>query len=217
MRNHPAPGPSRRIYASPASPSNRKRNGKGRRGRSGLVGHQHRAERDQADADPVRHRKPLAEEDDGEDRHQHDAELVDRRDARGVAQLQGPEIAEPRGAGRQTRKDEEYPCAAGDRRRLLPASGSPQDRGEDKGDDAGADEGGEVGIDALDADLREDRRQRCEGGRQKRPCLSGKGEIGHEGTSLDRRRTITARCGRPATGSSSGRKMQRALAAAHRL
>ena len=65
-----------------------------------------RARRNQRHAEPVGGRELLAQKQHAEDRHQHDAELVDRRDPRRVAELQRAEVAEPGAAGREPRQDE---------------------------------------------------------------------------------------------------------------
>ena len=65
------------------------------RGYSLIDGHDDCARSDQADADPGKWRKLLAEEDGREDRDEHHAELVDGRDLGSIAELQRPEVAKP--------------------------------------------------------------------------------------------------------------------------
>jgi hypothetical protein len=57
------------------------------------------AARDHEHSEPVVEREVLAEKHHAKDRDQDDAELVDRCDARRVAELERPEVAKPRGAG----------------------------------------------------------------------------------------------------------------------
>src|SRR5262249_50225509 len=70
---------------------------------AGLHRDQDRAGPYQRHAQPVESAELFAEEKHPENRHQHDRELVDGRHARGVAELEGVEIAEPRGAGAEPR------------------------------------------------------------------------------------------------------------------
>ena len=58
---------------------------------------------DHDDGDPMDGGKLLAEKQHGEDGDEHDAQLVDRRDLSGLADLQRAEIAEPGRARRQPR------------------------------------------------------------------------------------------------------------------
>ena len=62
----------------------------------------------------------FAQQQPGEDDDQRDAELVERRDARGRAQLQGAEVAEPREAGGQAGEREKEHGAAVERRESPP-------------------------------------------------------------------------------------------------
>ena len=112
-------------------------------------------------ADPVAPAQRLAQKHRAEQRDQHEAELVDRRDAPGVAELQRPEIAEPGGPGAQSRQDEEDPCAAGNGWRLQRAGQIGDESGE-RQDDERADQSREVRIQPRDADLGEDCGQRGE-------------------------------------------------------
>src|SRR3546814_15233627 len=65
------------------------------------------------DAEPVEQRQLLAQQQGAEDGDENDAELVDRRDAGGIADFQRAEIAQPRSAGgaaRQHQKIGRAPC-----------------------------------------------------------------------------------------------------------
>ena len=63
-------------------------------------GDQYRSASDQADPEPAGERQAFAEQQRCEDGHQHNAELVDRRNLRGLAQLQGAELTQPGQPGR---------------------------------------------------------------------------------------------------------------------
>jgi len=52
----------------------------------------------------------LSQEQRGEDDYEGYAEFIDRRDARGRAELQRPEIAQPGEARCESRKRQEQPC-----------------------------------------------------------------------------------------------------------
>jgi hypothetical protein len=81
------------------------------------------------------------------------------------------EIAQPGRAGGEPGEHEENPASGRDFRRILKAAICDQNAREHDNDDDRADEGREIGIDLLDADLGEDRRQRGEQGGKKRPSL----------------------------------------------
>jgi hypothetical protein len=51
----------------------------------------------------------LVQEHDGQDHRDHDAQLIDGGDLGSLAKLQRPEVAQPRGAGRQAGQDQEQP------------------------------------------------------------------------------------------------------------
>src|SRR3954470_15583270 len=72
---------------------------------------QDRADGDQPDTEPVPGGETFPEKEDPEYRHKNDAQLVDRRDPRRVAELEGSEIAKPRRAGCHPGKPEENICA----------------------------------------------------------------------------------------------------------
>lgn len=99
-------------------------------------------------SEPVRQGQLLAQEDDREYGDQDDAQLGDRRDSCSIAELEGAEVAEPRGTRRKAGQEQEHPRPAGH----LPGPGRPLDSARHDDDD----EGLEIGIDALDADLGED-------------------------------------------------------------
>ena len=67
------------------------------------VGNENGTARDQNDAEPIWQRKPFTQEEHRESRHEDDAELVDWSNARGIPELQGAEVANPRSACRGTR------------------------------------------------------------------------------------------------------------------
>src|SRR5215212_3653874 len=79
------------------------------------VGDQDRADGDQPDPEPVPGGKAFSEKENPEYRHKKDAQLVDWRDPRRVAELERPEITQPRYAGCHTGKPEENICAPGER------------------------------------------------------------------------------------------------------
>ena len=54
--------------------------------------------------------RPAAEEEAREDRDKNDAQLIDRRNLRCTAQLEGTEITDPRRPGCQTGQDQEQPA-----------------------------------------------------------------------------------------------------------
>jgi hypothetical protein len=74
-----------------------------------LDGQRHGAGADQDHADPPLQRQLLPQEQDPENRHQHDTELVDGRYLRGLPELQRTEIGEPRRPGREAGEHEEQP------------------------------------------------------------------------------------------------------------
>lgn len=63
------------------------------------IGDENRAAGDQDHTEPVRKRKPFAEKEDRKHCNKDDAELVDRRNTRRIADLQRAEIADPGCAG----------------------------------------------------------------------------------------------------------------------
>src|SRR5260370_15062893 len=75
---------------------------------------------DERDAEPLAQAGTLAQERGGADGDEHDAELVDRRHLRGVAQLERAEVADPGRAGGQRREHEEERGLRRDRERALP-------------------------------------------------------------------------------------------------
>ena len=91
----------------------------------------------------------------------------------------GPKVAEPRRSGAKSRQDEEEIGSAADPAELLPFAGDEDNAGERDNDDDHPDQGGKIGIDALDADLGEDRRQRGEGRRAERPGLPTREQCCH--------------------------------------
>ena len=137
----------------------------------GPPGDENRAERDQADPEPVHQGDLFAEKKCAEDRDEDDAELVDRRDLRRLAEFQRAKIAEPRRARRQPREEQEDQRAARQGVERLPLMRRCDDRREGADDDHCPDERREIRIDVGDADLGEDRRQRREDGGQYRPGL----------------------------------------------
>ncbi|GCC49613.1 hypothetical protein chiPu_0033975, partial [Chiloscyllium punctatum] len=88
------------------------------------------------------------------------------------------EIADPRRAGAEPGQQQEQPAFGRDRSGLGELPGRKQDRRQRDQDDHGADQGREIGVDALDADLGEDRGQGREHGGQKRPDLPGRKCLG---------------------------------------
>ncbi len=143
-----------------------------------LNGDQHRAGGDQGDAEPAVQRGPFAEKDHAEQRHQHDAQFVDRRHQRRRPKLQRAEIAEPRRAGAEPGQHQEDPALGRDRAGLSELTGREQDQRQADQHDDGADQGREIGIDVLDADLGEDRGQRGEHGGQQGPDQPGRKRVG---------------------------------------
>src|SRR5262249_7966407 len=112
-------------------------------------GDQNGAEPDQRNAKPIGAAQPLAEECRPENRDQHHAQLVDRRDLRGVAELEGAKIADPRAAGREPGEDQERVGLARDRSGRLELAGSREDQAQSCQDHGRADERGRIGIYVL--------------------------------------------------------------------
>src|SRR3954451_11900767 len=94
---------------------------------SPLVGHEHGSGGDQRNPEPVWGGQPLAQEGDPEHGHKHHAQLVNRRDPRGVSELQGSEVAHPRPARGQPREDQKKVGPARDGPEWLPLAGGDQD------------------------------------------------------------------------------------------
>src|SRR3954468_2056422 len=140
---------------------------------SPLPGHEHGAGGDKGNAEPVGNGKPLAEESDPEQGDQDHAQLVDRRHARRVTELECAEVADPRPARSQAGEHEEQIAAPRNRSGWLPLASADENGAQHQQDDDRANEGREIGVDVLDADFGEDGRERRECGRQQRPQLPG--------------------------------------------
>lgn len=97
--------------------------------------------------EPLTHRWSLMKKQDGKHGDQDDAELVDGGNFRGVANLQCPEVADPRCPGRQPRQDQKQQGLAGQRQRIRPFARRRHEAGQDHRDDSGAHQGRKVGID----------------------------------------------------------------------
>ena len=86
----------------------------------------------------------FAEQQPGEEHDEGHAELVERRNTRGRAQLQGAEVAEPRQAGGQAGEREEEQGAAVESAQLVVLAKSERDAPGKDDDDGGAYGGGQV-------------------------------------------------------------------------
>ena len=101
-------------------------------------------------------------EDEGHRDAQNDAELIYGNDLRGLANLQRPEIKEPRKPRREAGEDEKQPAPAADFADLSAASRHKDDKPGHNDDDHGPHRRREVGVHALDADFCEYRGERRE-------------------------------------------------------
>src|SRR6267142_857529 len=119
---------------------------------------------DHEDADPPPSGRALAEKQEREDRHQHEAQLVDGGHLRRIADFEGTEVADPRGAGGQPGQHQEEPRVRREGERVTPLAGGVHEPGEDDDDDGGANEGRQIGIDTLEPELGEDGGERRERG-----------------------------------------------------
>src|SRR2546425_3695139 len=124
---------------------------------------------DHEDAYPVPSRRSLPQEEEREHRDQHEAQLVNRRDLRGVADLQRAEVTDPRGAGGQPGQHQEEPGVRGERERVAPLARGVHEPGQHDDDDRRANEGRQIGIDTFEPELGEDGGERREHGGPERP------------------------------------------------
>ena len=88
---------------------------------------------------------------------------------RGVPCLKRAKVAQPGRARGKRREAQEHKASRRDRARVLPLAHRADHACHDQQDHGGANESGVVGVDAFEADLREDRGERRETGRQERP------------------------------------------------
>jgi 4-amino-4-deoxy-L-arabinose transferase-like glycosyltransferase len=123
---------------------------------------------DERAANPVLPGQRLMKEHDGENDGDDNTELINRRHARRLAELERAEITQPGASRRQAREDEKQPRPRGDFPQWCGTADQRDGPGEDE-DDRGSDRCRQVGVDVLDSHLRQHRRQSGEQGRQKRP------------------------------------------------
>lgn len=131
-------------------------------------GEDERPGNDERAADPVLPGQRLTKKHDGENNGNDNAELIDRRNARRLAKLQRAEITQPGASRRQAREDEKQPRPRSNFAQRCAIAKQRDGPGEDE-NDRGSDRGRQVGVDVLDAHLRQHRCQPSEQRRQKRP------------------------------------------------
>lgn len=116
----------------------------------------------------------LTEKRHAEHRDEDDAQLIDRCDAGGIADLQGAEVANPGGTRRKARKGKEQPASRTDRIEWLKFARDRKKDGQHGNYHQRPKERGQIGVDPFDADLRENRGHRGEAGGAQCPDEPGR-------------------------------------------
>jgi glycerol uptake facilitator-like aquaporin len=138
---------------------------------SAPVGHQNRPGTDQTNAQPIRRRQVFLQEHHRKHRDQNHTQLVNRRHTRGIAQLQGSVITQPRRASCDARQRQKHIGPPRHRPQRLPLPGSNHDPGNHKQNHHGPDQRRKIRPDIRHPDLAKNRRHRGETCGQHRPKL----------------------------------------------